>query len=62
MKDEDFKELLSVAGPDRLREFGLVVRNETIDEVVEALKQFTFAFGADTVDSFTIFIKGLKDD
>lgn len=38
------------------------IRNATIDEVVEALKQFTFAFGADTVDSFVIFIKGLKDD
>lgn len=37
-------------------------RNQVIDEVVHALEQFIFAFGKDTVDSFTYFIKGLKDD
>lgn len=38
------------------------IRNETIDEIITELQKFTFAFGADTVDSFVIFIKGLKDD
>lgn len=37
-------------------------RNEVLDEVARELEKFTFAFGADTVDSFVIFIKGLKDD
>lgn len=37
-----------------------MVRNATIDEVVEALKHFRGAFGEDTVDSFAIYIRGLK--
>lgn len=37
-------------------------RNQVIDEVVRELEKFTFAFGKDTIDSFTVFIKGLKDD
>jgi hypothetical protein len=37
------------------------VRNETLDEVVTELQRFTFAFGVDTVDSFVVFIKGLKE-
>jgi hypothetical protein len=37
-------------------------RNEVIDEVAQALQQFSWAFGADTVSSFVVFIKGLKDE
>lgn len=37
------------------------VRNETIDEIVTELQRFTWAFGADTVNSFAVFIKGLKE-
>lgn len=36
-------------------------RNEVIEEVAAELERFTFAFGADTVASFTAFIRGLKD-
>jgi hypothetical protein len=36
-------------------------RNEVIEEIAAELERFTFAFGADTVASFTVFIRGLKD-
>ena len=36
-------------------------RNLVIEEICESLEQFKFAFGQDTIDSFTIFIRGLKD-
>ena len=36
-------------------------RNDVIEEVASELERFTFAFGADTVASFTAFIRGLKD-
>ena len=38
-----------------------VTRNDVIEEVATELERFTFAFGADTVASFTVFIRGLKD-
>jgi hypothetical protein len=38
-----------------------VTRNEVIEEIAAELERFTFAFGADTVASFTVFIRGLKD-
>jgi len=37
-----------------------MVRNATIDEIADALKRFRGAFGEDTVDSFAIYIRGLK--
>ena len=37
------------------------VRNDTIEEIATELERFTWAFGKDTVDSFTIFIRGMKD-
>lgn len=37
-------------------------RNDVIDEIAEAVEQFKFAFGADTVTSFVVFIKGLKNE
>lgn len=36
-------------------------RNDVIEEVATELERFTFAFGVDTVASFTVFIRGLKD-
>ena len=36
-------------------------RNQVIEEICAALDEFKFAFGQDTVDSFKIFIRGLKD-
>ena len=37
-----------------------MVRNATIDEVVESLRRFRGAFGDDTIASFAVWIKGLK--
>jgi len=37
-------------------------RNEVIEEIAKELEKFTFAFGVDTVSSFTVFIRGLKDE
>jgi hypothetical protein len=37
-----------------------VTRNEVIEEIATELERFTFAFGVDTVASFTAFIRGLK--
>lgn len=37
-----------------------MVRNATIDEVVESLKRFRGAFGEDTIASFAVWIKRLK--
>ena len=37
------------------------IRNETIDEIIQELEKFTFAFGADTVDGFVVFIRGFKE-
>jgi CHASE3 domain sensor protein len=39
-----------------------VYRNEVIEEVAQEIERFTFAFGTDTVNSFVIFIRGLKND
>ena len=36
-------------------------RNDVIEEIALELEKFTFAFGVDTVDSFTAFIRGLKE-
>ena len=36
-------------------------RNEVIEEIARELEKFTFAFGTDTVASFTAFVRGLKD-
>lgn len=37
-----------------------MVRNATIDEIADSLARFKGAFGEDTVDSFAIWIRGLK--
>jgi len=36
------------------------VRNDTIEEVAQAIEKFKGAFGQTTVDSFAIYIRGLK--
>jgi len=36
------------------------VRNDTIEEVAQAIEQFKGAFGQTTVDSFAVYIRGLK--
>jgi hypothetical protein len=37
-----------------------VYRNDIIEEVAVALEKFTVPFGADTVASFTAYIRGMK--
>ena len=36
------------------------VRNETIEEVAKAIEKFKGAFGQTTVDSFAVFVRGMK--
>ena len=45
----------------QIAEIGREYRNEIIEEVAKSLEQFTFAFGVDTVSSFTAFVRGLKE-
>jgi hypothetical protein len=35
-------------------------RNDVLEEVVTEMERFTFAFGADTVASFTAFVRSMK--
>jgi hypothetical protein len=37
------------------------VRNETLDEVARELERLTIAFGVDTVHSFMVLIKDMKE-
>lgn len=61
MNEQKINELLANAGYDEVKQFAAMVRNETIDEVADELEKFRWAFGGDTVNSFVIFVKGLKD-
>ena len=36
-------------------------RNDVIEEVAKEMERFTFAFGVDTVSSFTAFVRGMKE-
>lgn len=36
-------------------------RNEVLEEVAREMEKFTFAFGVDTVESFTAFVRGMKE-
>ena len=40
--------------------YGLMVRNQTIEEVAKAIEKFEGAFGPDTVSSFAVFVRGMK--
>ena len=35
-------------------------RNDTIEEVAQAIEQMTTVFGKDTIDSFVVYIRGMK--
>ena len=50
-------EFVYTPGLDPYRE---KVRNQTIDEVARAVEAFKGSFGQATVDSFAIYIRGLK--
>lgn len=36
-------------------------RNDVLEEVAKEMERFTFAFGVDTVASFTAFVRGMKE-
>jgi hypothetical protein len=57
----DVNTMIANAGYDTVKDFAKQVRNETLDEVATEIEKFRWAFGGDTVDSFTVFIKGLKE-
>ena len=40
--------------------YGLMVRNQTIEEVAKAIEKFEGAVGADTVASFATYVRGMK--
>lgn len=37
------------------------VRNDVLEEVAQEMERFTFAFGVDTVHSFSAFVRSMKD-
>ena len=57
----DHENRLMLARNERLEQELFQARNNAIEEVAQALEQFRWAFGGDTVTSFTVFIRGLKD-
>jgi hypothetical protein len=59
--NDGVNEMIAGAGYDNVKEFSKRVRNETIDEIADELQRFTWAFGGDTVSSFVVFIKGMKE-
>ena len=36
-------------------------RNSILEEVAQEIERFTFAFGVDTVHSFSSFVRSMKD-
>jgi hypothetical protein len=68
-EDEAFKELEQRMGRKEVKEvMGKLdaeldaYRNDVIDEIADELEKFKFAFGVDTVASFVVFIRGLKNE
>lgn len=60
--DLDQENRLMRARNERLEAELSQARNLTIEEVAQALERFRWAFGIDTVQSFTVFVRGLKDE
>jgi hypothetical protein len=68
-EDEAFEELEKRMGRKEVKEvMGKldaeldVYRNDVIEEVAKAVEEFRWAFGIDTVSSFAVFIRGLKNE
>ena len=63
-EDEAFEEIERRSkAPVRLviDPYGAAVRNRTIEEVAKAIEQLT-AFGPDTLASFAVYIRSMKDE
>lgn len=56
----DHENRMMRARNERLEQEVAQARNNAIEEVASELEKFTFAFGADTVSSFTAFVRALK--
>jgi hypothetical protein len=68
-EEEAWKELEKRMGRKEVKEVMVkldaeldVYRNDVIDEVADAVSKFEVPFGADTVASFVVFIRGLKNE
>lgn len=66
-EDEAFEELEHKLGRKEVKEVMVrldkeldVYRNEIIEEVAQALEEFTIPFGQDTINSFATFIREMK--
>ena len=66
-EDEAFKELESRLGKDAIKQVMVnldselsAYRNDVIEQVAKEIEGFTPAFGIDTVESFAIFVRGMK--
>lgn len=66
-EDEAFEELEHKLGRKEVKEVMVrldkeldVYRNEIIEEVAQALEEFTIPFGQDTINSFATFIRDMK--
>ena len=68
-EDEAFEELAKRQGDWGLqgsRKYQIMryaennARNEVIEEVAQHIEKCTLAFGKDTIQSFTVYIRGLK--
>ena len=56
MKQEDLEVIINEFTAQTFRQ---VVRNETLEEVAREIEKMT-AFGQDTIDSFTVYIRSMK--
>jgi hypothetical protein len=66
-EDEAFEELEHKLGRKEVKDVMVrldkeldVYRNEVIEEVAQALEEFTIPFGQDTINSFAQFIREMK--
>lgn len=64
MEQSDRDQDLLIADLDqenrRLRTALAQARSDAIEEVARAIEEFKYAFGGDTVASFTAFVRGMK--
>lgn len=58
MNEEDYQAVRKVL-LDTLQQLD-EKRNDTIEEVAQAIEEMHTAFGQDTIDSFVIYIRGMK--
>ena len=58
MNEEDYQAVRKVL-LDTLEQLH-EARNDTIEEVAQAIEEMHKAFGQDTIDSFTVYIRSMK--